>query len=314
MATQRDLINRWMREPGRTILQRINEFCFQLQWPGHGHSSEALFAMLEGLPYRDEAPNGRDLRGATLSGGVHELDFRACDFSYARLDMNFVNCDFTAARLDEAEGSGIILGRTLNRASFRNAKLSGCFLRNVEAQGCCFDRATLTGTSSEEADLTGSSFRNANCKRAKFLRATLVGCDFHGAVLDEAVFQEVQLDKSTDLRGASLLNLYHHDHRDVTGNRVARGTDWRQATYDASTVFGQKPSTSAVEILAAADVLLSRCPEQKAEPLRDAVERAKAQLQQAYRATWYEDLLAEVDDADKRFVEEILTQAVEGLL
>jgi uncharacterized protein YjbI with pentapeptide repeats len=314
MVAKRELIGRWGREPGQAILQHINEFCFQLQMPGHGHSSEEIFAMLEGLPYRYEVPNGRDLRGATLSGGVHELDFSECDFSYAHLDMNFINCDFTAARCEEITGRGIILTKTLNRASFRRAKLTSCFLIDAKAQKCSFDEATLTGTSFEGADLTDSSFRETNCGRVKFLRANLRGCDFRKTTLDEAVFQEVRLDKSTDLRGASLINLYHHEHRDAAGKLVARGTDWRQATYDASTVFGQNPAATVIEVLDAALTLLSGSTEARAERLRNVLTRTKAELQQKYRATWYEDVLAAFEASDKPYVEQVLTQSMESLL
>src|SRR5919199_1583530 len=113
MANKRELTERWLREPGKSILKQINDLCFGMQLPGHGHRSEEIFALLDGLPYREEVANGRDLRGATLAGGVHELDFRECDFTFARLGMNFVNCDLMGVRFDDVAGGGNIILKTL---------------------------------------------------------------------------------------------------------------------------------------------------------------------------------------------------------
>lgn len=237
MASKRELVERWKQEPGKTILERINEFFFGLQMPKHGRSSAEAFAMLDGLPFRDEVPNGRDLRGASLNGGVHELDFHECDFSYAELGMNLVNCDLGRARFDEVSGGGNVILKTLTGASFRKAKLRGCFFQNADVRDCNFDGAVLVGASFEGADLRGSSFRQATCKRTKFLGANLLGADFEKAVLDEAVFQEVRLDKTTNLRGASLVGLFHQDLKNRAGTVIARGVDPRLASYDDTTRF-----------------------------------------------------------------------------
>jgi hypothetical protein len=69
-----------------------------------------------------------------------------------------------------------------------------------------------------------------------------------------------------------------------------------------------------IEVLDAARALLNQRTEPQAERLCDALERTKAQLEQNYRPTWYEDLLSEFNDSDKPFVELILAQAVESLL
>jgi uncharacterized protein YjbI with pentapeptide repeats len=314
MATKRELTERWSREPGKSILQQINDFCFGLQLPGHGHTSEEIFALLDGLPYREEVANGRDLRGAMLGGGVHELDFRECDFTFARFGMNLVNCDLTGAHFDDVAGGGNIILKTLRGASFRRAKLHGCFFQNAQAQACSFDQATLIDASFEGADLSGSSFQKANCKRAKFLRATLAGCDFRAAILDEAVFQEVALDKTTDLRGASLVNLYHHDHRDKAGNLVARGADWRCATYDPSTRFGNDPAAMAIEILDAASTLLETRDEPAAGRLREVVEQTRTRLRKKFDPAWYDAILEQFDEPGRPYVTAVLTQAVESLV
>jgi len=281
--------------------------------PGHGHTSDELFAMLKRLSFVEELPSGRDLRGATLSGGVHELDFRACDFSYARIQMNFVNCDFTGARFDEATVKGIIL-KTLDGASFRKAKLQGCFFQKASARQCCFDQATLMASSFEAADLSGTSFREADCKRAKFLGANLTGCDFRNANLQGAVLQEVQLDASTDLRGASLVNAFLNELKDRAGNPVARATNWQDAKWDASTQVGSDQREIALEILERASAILNNQTEPKAAQLRQRIEKLKSNLRSKYRPDWYETLLSSLETADASFAESVMNQATRGLL
>jgi uncharacterized protein YjbI with pentapeptide repeats len=312
-VSERELTTRWSREPGKTILQRINQFCGGLQMPGHGHKSEEIFAMLEGLPYREQVPNGRDLRGASLGGGIHELDLSEWDFSRARIQLNFVNCTLVGAIFSGASfGSNVILKR-LSRATFEGATLTSCFFQEAQADHCNFDRAVLKGANFERAELTGSSFREANCKRAKFLRANLTGCNFQKALLDEAVFQDVKLDKTTDLRGASLLNLYHEELRDRAGNLVARGTDWRQATFDAGTVAGPDPAASAIELLDSAIALAGETPEPDRSKLNRLLTEAKENLRTQYKEGWYEDLLKQAG-ADQRPLENLLSEAMRNLM
>jgi uncharacterized protein YjbI with pentapeptide repeats len=78
--------------------------------------------------------------------------------------------------------------------------------------------------------LRGSKLCDANCRRCAFAGASLLGCDFRGADLDEAVFCDVVLDKSTDLRGAKLSNVITSDWYDKNGNLRRKGADLSQAT------------------------------------------------------------------------------------
>ena len=183
-ATRGELVSRWMREPGKTILKQVQAFLDALA-PGHLRRAQELFALLEGLPYRDEVPSGRDLRGASLSGSIYGLELTDCDFSFAQLDLDFVNCVLSGARFDEAQASGMMLLKDLNRASFRRSRLVDCYFRDAVARECCFDGATLTGSSFAGADLRGSSFLDAKCRRATFTQATLSGCDFRRAIVDD---------------------------------------------------------------------------------------------------------------------------------
>lgn len=237
MQPKKILIERWKSGIGKNILNKINEFCFKLQMPKHGQSSDTIFLMLDGLPYREEISNGRDLRGIQLGGGVHELDFSATDFSYSSLQMNFVNCNLSNSIFYEAQATNCIFLNQLSNADFKRAKLNGCFFHNAVALNCHFDESTLKNASFENALLNGSFFVDCNCQQAKFLGANLLNCDFRNANLEEAVMQNAKLDNTTDLRGANLKNLFYKDKFDIHGNLVAKGIEWKVARYDDNTIF-----------------------------------------------------------------------------
>lgn len=302
MASKRELKNRWNTA---NIQYRINSFLRSLK-PGHGRSSEEVFAMLEGLPFREEVPNGRDFRGADLIG-VREMDFRDCDFSSAQLDF-FYNCDVSGSCFDGAEGERVDIHKTANRASFRKVKIRHLCMDHVEARDCCFEGAKLPYASFEEADLRGSSFQNADCKRSTFFKTNLQGCDFRGAKLDEVGFYELQLDKSTDLRGASLVNVRDSDERDAAGILLWHGTDWRQATYDATTKYGQDPTMFPLEVLNTACAILTREDDPRAKKLFELFKQTKDRLRQQYWETWQEDILAQLSDEEKIFYEQIMDE------
>ena|SRR2546426_622873 len=312
MTTKKDLVGRWSHEPGRTILERAHGFFRETQMPGHGRDAVELFALLDGLPFRDEVPSGRDFRGGSLGGGTRDLDLRDSDFSYANLTLNLVNCNLTGARFNEvAGGDGMILD-CLDNASFMRAKLNRTFFQGAHAHRCGFDEASLVGASFEGADLTGSSFRNADCRRAKFLRANLAGCDMRGARLDEAVFQEATLDEATDLRGASLVNVYDRDLRDRGGNVVARATDWRRAQVDATTVHRSDPSAAARELIDAALSLAAANSRPWASAAAEALRRARASIGDG--GAWHEALLTAVGPEARPEVEALLADAMRSLL
>ena len=206
-STKGELISRWERDPGRAILRCLEELTGFMQYPGHGRTSAELLKMLDRLPYRDEVPGGRDLRGAPLKGCIIGLDFAGWDFSFAQLDMDFVDCDFTGACFDEAAGHSIMIIGTLVGASFRRARITYGDFRNSRAREACFDGATLTGCWFEGSDLTNASFRDAKCKKVRFGHAKMVGCDLRRANLDEALLIGARLNASTELGGATMTRL-----------------------------------------------------------------------------------------------------------
>src|SRR2546426_8091891 len=127
MTTKKDLVGRWSHEPGRTILERVHGFFRETQMPGHGRDAVELFALLDGLPFRDEVPSGRDFRGGSLGGGTRDLDLRDSDFSYANLTLNLVNCNLTGARFNEVAGGGGMIPHSPDKARFMPAKLKPTF-------------------------------------------------------------------------------------------------------------------------------------------------------------------------------------------
>lgn len=183
----------------------------------------------------------------------------------------------------------------------------------IRASDCCFDDAKLPGTNFKDSDLTGSSFRNTNCKRACFYSANLTGCDFRGAVLDEAVFMGATLDKSTDFRGASLINAYYNEHRDNAGNFLAAGVNLRAANCDETTKLGDDPTAFPLEILERASEIVKGefgiAPGRIASLLREAIKAVRA----GNTEHWQEDILSQLDEREREIYDELMEQTFESL-
>jgi uncharacterized protein YjbI with pentapeptide repeats len=320
MATERELVERWSTEPGRAARAVLDELFQQPQWPDEPEEGADergrvdIFELLQDLPFRSEVPSGRDFRGVTLTGGVRDLDLADADFSFATLDCNFVGCDLSRSRFDMATGEGVTIGNVLDHASFRNAKLRRPYFGNARATHCTFDGANLVGGVFEAADLEGSSFRGAVLKGVQLTGARVVGCDFRDAVLDEAVLFDLELDNSTDLRGASLLNVWSTDSYDHAGRLVARGTDLRRARVDLRTKFGEDPAAEALEILDQAYKLVSGIDGPQLKRLEQGLERERVRLAAEYDEHWWEHFVAQFDSADQPMAQALLERAVEALL
>lgn len=232
MATKKQLRERWKRPPGDKIIENI--YALGIIHAGHGHVAEDLFALLDGLPYRDEVPNGRDLRAMNIGG--RGLYFLETDFSYCQLN-SFFFCDLSRSSFEGCTGERISIHNAAASCSFRAANLRSCYFRDADLSNCTFDGAKLRGCMFQNANLAGSSFVNADCRDAAYAKATLFGCDFRGAKLDGARFEEVRLDKTTDFRGASLVNVLCEDRRDSNGIIIARGCDLTHGCMDSTTKF-----------------------------------------------------------------------------
>src|SRR5260370_10485482 len=232
MATAKELKRRWEIEPGKTILKRVQQI-FQTRWPiHHGFRSEEILALLEGLAFREEVPGGKDLRGAGIGGG-RELNLIVWDFSFRGAGA-CCYCNFTGAKFDHASVTKMS-ENIFREASFRKATIrwSG---EIQDARNCNFEEARIENCSLGPADFSSSCFRHAKLKLGGLVGSDLRGCDFRGATLQDIVFREIQLDKTTDFRGATLINIQDEDYRDVYG-KVWRGTDWRLANFYQTTSY-----------------------------------------------------------------------------
>lgn len=310
-ASKRQLKERWHVEPSSAILKQLQESLFTDV--NRSITICDIAGLLSDLPFREEVGGSRDFRGIALQGGVTSLDLSGCDFSYATLAFNFINCNLSATNFEEATLNGIISNQA-TKANFRKAKMRGCSLVELDAQHCCFDEANLVNASFERAYLQGSTFRNANCRGANFISANLLDCDFQGANLNECPFQAVTLGKSTNLRGASLVNLFHHEHRSLDGKLIAPKTDWRLANYDATTRYAEDPTAQAFELL---DQLFEDMKPDQSSPaiqLRMMVQELKERLSLRYEDNWYENFLNSLPPGERKVVEDLFTRAIRNLL
>src|SRR5260221_9188170 len=126
MANKQQLRDRWLVEPGLTIRRKVCDFKRGLP-VSHGRNSDELFCLLEGLPFRDEVPSGKDFRGSDFAGG-REFDFSNSDFTYSTSTSDFFGCDLRGSKFDEVKAERSSFGRLLEGASFRKAKLRSCYI------------------------------------------------------------------------------------------------------------------------------------------------------------------------------------------
>lgn len=306
MATVKQLRERWEQEPGKTVLAKLLAFFGDLGWPNPRPAPPMsdLYQALEGLPYREEVPFGKDLRAAPLGGIGWEVDLPDFDFSYADFEGGIFANDLSRTRFDYATNcSGI--STILRKASFRKVKFRQCYFLQTQAQECCFDEADLKESRFGESDLTGSSFRGANCKNVNFEDTILVGCDFQGADLTGAVFSGAKLDPDTDFRGANLTNA------DWEPNRHGEpAVNWRIAKYDQSTLTGTNLIVTALEEIQATRIALEAyfgSTEPKVVRLDGLLQELLQALPKKYVPTWREEVLRRMGKEHQDFVEHVFS-------
>jgi uncharacterized protein YjbI with pentapeptide repeats len=309
MSTIRQLRERWLSGRGAKIHREIQDFL-----EDESRILPDIDALLAELPFRDEISNGRDLRGIHLNGAALGADLQEFNFSYARLEINFFDCDLRTSNFQRVVGlshaSGVLTG-----SDFRRARLPGCSFESSILRDCYFDGAILRGAHLEATDLTGSSFRGAQCLRANFVGSTLHGCDFREAVLDQSAFMAVRLDASTDLRGASLVDLFCEEQRDIHDNLVHAATDWRVATWDETTITGTHPVALELELLSELRrFVMTDQRQERRDRLVDFVERSSSRLVTHGDTTVVRDELANLSAADRDWVEDLLWRAARNLL
>ena len=169
------------------------------------------------------------------------------------------------------------------------------------------DNATINGVNFTESDLSGSTFQNAKGKWVNFEGCNLLNCNFQNAILDQAIICSTKIDKTTNFRGASLINIDGDETRDNRGKLTSTAVDWRWATYDATTIYGTNPNALALEIIenaiAEIDVtqpvgiaLLSKLENLKSNP-RDNLHKKIGELMEA------------VSSEEKELLDEVLDEA-----
>ena len=311
MATKTQLIARWKDSPWSTVEQQIVKICLDYAQQPSLHemrSTEAIFELLEGLPYRDEVEGGRDLRGSAFPGGKY-LDLRNADFTYCAQIEALEHCDLFQARLDHMRGEIYSVMGHLVEASLKNARLRQTWMNASRFERCIFDEADLTSANLRNSDLRGSSFRNAKCGGADFQGCDLRGCNFRGADLSNAMFRAVTLDKTTDLRGAKLFDLVCEPIRESTGRIFMQGTDWQLATYDETTRIGSNPIATDLQIL---QLIIDEARQENshwAVQLIQASQQSKRRLRADPDFKWLDALLEAIDPADRPQAQNLIERA-----
>jgi uncharacterized protein YjbI with pentapeptide repeats len=262
------------------------------------------------LPFIEEVPLGRDLRGIGLGSVAHEFDFTGWDFSYGQVCLFFSGCILNNAKLDRVDYTqGYLKEAKMTGASFRGANLSRVNASNIVAHDCCFDGATLRRTNFQDSDLTGSSFVKAKCQNATFGRGVLLGCNFQGAKLDGAVITQAKIDKTTDFRGASLINIWYHEERNQGGSLAWPENDWRQATYDETTVYGDRPEVEEYALLNSLISLMSDDDSLDAKVIATKL-RAARPLVPKDPENWIESVFQQITPEQAKLLESAIFDAV----
>ena len=186
-ATPEQLKDRWETDDGK---ERLVEIIGALK------RGESWATLLEGFPYAEEIPNGRDLRGADL----HHEDLADAHLRHTALaEANLSGARLFLANLRGSDLRGAVLsGAELGGATLSHAQLSGAELINAELGG-----ADLT-----RADLAGAGMRNAQLHGATLADADLSGANLSGADLGKADLSDANLSGArlvaADLTGAEV--------------------------------------------------------------------------------------------------------------
>jgi uncharacterized protein YjbI with pentapeptide repeats len=309
MASKKQLIDRWNVEPWRSVNQGLYQFAVDQAMQGwRSPDSNRLFGMLDGLPFREEVPSGRDLRGSAFPG-AQRMNLRETHFTYSPGITGFRDCDLFQARLNSIHGDVYELGGLFEQTSFESARLHKALADHSRFDRCDFTGADMTSVMLRGSDLRGCVFRNADLSYADLQECDVRDCDFKGANLTEVLFGAVILDETTDLRGATLVNLHTEEHRDVSGRSVLAGTDWRRARHDETTAVAELPGKADERILELLIDAAKREPGSWAESLaRTAIELREA-VRRDPNLHWYEALIQTVDPKHRVEAERLIQHA-----
>ena len=241
------------------------------------------------------------------------MDFSGWDFSYGN-PANLINCNLAKAIFDHAlVGGGVsTLSSNLDNASFFNASLQQCHLDGSPARACNFEKARLKKCDLRKVDFTGCCFRNARFKDCSFSEADLRGCDFRGATLDEVILHGVHWDKTTDLRGATLLNVIDEAFQAINGTFYA-GADWHEANYDETTRYIRDPLPEALRELGAYIAATRDIEHPSIGKLEKLLRETREQIKKKFNPNWYEQLKEQLPNEEKLLLDDIGGVAAEYL-
>jgi len=311
LATRKQLIDRWKIEPWRSVDRRIFDFFVERSNSPQSTSLaeiDELSSLLDGLPFREEVPSGRDFRGSSFPG-ARNMTINDADFSYCPAIGVMERVNLSEVRLEEIRGEVYAVTGHLIDTSLARARLRKAWLDRSRFELCSFQQSDLRSANLRGSVFASCDFREANCEGADFQECDLRGCDFRGANLSGAMFRAVTLDTTTDLRGARLVGLVSEELRDYSGSLVLPGTDWRKAMHDDATVVGEDPTAVDRRVLQLIAEYAQRVQEPWATDLLAAVEGVQQNVDQYSNFRWYEVLLESVAPSHRPQVEALMQEA-----
>lgn len=166
-------------------------------------------ADLSGANLQGTVFDGAVLAHATLDGAVAAgASFRGANLGMASL----AGATFTRATFDDADLTG---------ADLKEAVLDGCAMNEVELRDARFGNTRMAGVVHEglvlmDLDLMGQDFHGAHLPEAVFLDCRLAEADFSGARMDGAMFLNVGAPGAS-FESASLINARWVMDCDCTG-------------------------------------------------------------------------------------------------
>jgi uncharacterized protein YjbI with pentapeptide repeats len=199
MATKRELVERWREPGGRERAERLFD-AMERQAP-----SGELAEILSGLPHAEEVAPSMDMRGLefryvmTLSG----LDLSGARLDRAKLIGNIRDCLLVGAVLDDFNGRNArMTGNDFTRASFKRARLNGCWFDGSVLREADLTRAQLEQASLRGCNCTGARFVEARVRFTTLIDTVLAGADLSGADFTESSLTGARFDGGIRVEGA----------------------------------------------------------------------------------------------------------------
>ncbi|MCG8671623.1 MAG: pentapeptide repeat-containing protein [Pseudomonadales bacterium] len=161
----KELINRWKTDVGRSYRQKILSFIND--YDALERIADEGFGVLGDLI---------DMRGISLCGiSMFQAELTYCDLAFS---------DFTDAEIVDS----IFAYSDVSHARFERVKISGSTLVNIVSNQVSFKDSMIRDTS-----MNGGCFKASDLSFTEFKNVDLSLCDFSGALFEEVVFDNVSL-------------------------------------------------------------------------------------------------------------------------